>query len=124
MDFSAYTVIALAVATCGGGSSSSVEYFDEDGEYTCAGYQKMVDVELAVISECQVDSDCTQVLGGTGCGCATDDRIAASSFDVSYFYDLVDDAERSSCALDFGTTCDCPVSATPVCEWGVCTWSN
>ena len=124
MEFSSYTAIALAVATCGGGTSSSVEYFDESGEYTCAGYQKMLDVELLVISECQVDSDCTQVLSGTGCGCASDDRIAATGFDVSYFYDLVDDADRASCSMDFGTTCDCPVNSSAVCERGTCTWSN
>ena len=124
MDFSAYTGIVLVVATCGGSTNQSVDYFDESGEYTCAGHQKIVDVELYAISRCQVDADCTQVLGGTGCGCSTDDRIAASGYDTSYFYDMVDEADRANCTLDFDTTCDCPVSATPVCVWGVCSWSN
>ena len=128
MNFTSQAIIAMAVATCGNtgsqSGSSSSSSSSSSNTFSCPTWQKLVDVELDIITECQTDSDCTQVLGGTGCGCATDDLIASSGYDVSYFYDLVDESDREGCTVEFDTTCDCPVSATPVCEWGTCTWSN
>ena len=122
MNITSQAVIALAVSTCGGTGSSQDN--SEGSMSTCRSYQIMIDVELDLADNCQTDSECTEVIYGTGNGCSTDDRIATSSFDTSYLYDLIDDADLEGCNIDFGTTGECPVNGTPVCEMGACTWSN
>lgn len=91
--------------------------------FTCSDYQVMIDVELNLADNCQTDSECTQVLSGTGCGCGTDDRIASVYFDTSYFYDLSDEASIAGCNIDFGTDCTCPPNAEPACVSGSCVWN-
>ena len=90
--------------------------------FSCWDYETMLEVEAEIASECTTDSDCDQVIDGTGCGCATDDLIANSSYDLTSFYDLYDEALGESCSIDFGTSCDCNPSATPVCAAGQCAW--
>ena len=84
----------------------------------------MIDVELDLADDCSSDSECNQVVYGTGNGCATDDRIASGSFDTNYLFELIDEADLAGCTIDYGTTGECPVNGTPVCEMGSCTWSN
>lgn len=114
-------LISAMSSSCGGGSSSSSS--SESGyEFTCEDYQIMMDVEVDLATTCSTDSDCTQELYGTGCGCSTDDIVANGSFDTTYLYELWDDADDASCSLDFDTTCDCDASAQPACVSGTCTW--
>ena len=122
MNITSHAVIALAVSTCGGTSSSQDN--SEGSMSTCRAYQIMIDVELDLADNCQTDSECTEVIYGTGNGCATDDRIGTSSFDTSYLYDLIDEADLEGCNIDFGTTGECPVDGTPVCDRGACSWAN
>ena len=98
MNFTSQAVIALAVSTCGGTNSSQGN--SEGSMSTCRSYQIMIDVELDLADNCQTDSECTEVIYGTGNGCSTDDRIATSSFDTSYLYDLIDEADLEGCTID------------------------
>ncbi len=91
--------------------------------FRCSDYQLMLDVELKVAQECSTDSDCQQVLSGTGCGCESDDMIANTSYNTSNFYDLYDEAEAEGCSIEFYTECDCDASAVPVCSAGTCSWN-
>lgn len=110
----------LAMGQCNGSSSSSSS--SSTGDFSCDDYQIMMDVEVQLATTCSTSADCTQVLSGTGCGCATDDLIANGNFDTTYLYDLWDEAEDATCSLDFDTTCDCDPYAAPACVSGECTW--
>ena len=37
---------------------------------------------------------------------------------------IIDEADLEGCNIDFGTTGECPVDGTPVCDRGACSWSN
>ncbi|MBM4365477.1 MAG: hypothetical protein FJ102_04630 [Deltaproteobacteria bacterium] len=109
----------MLIANCGGGGSTAEpESFDT----TCEDYQIMLDVEVVLARECTASSQCTQVLGGTGCGCDTDDVIANSSFDANYLYDLLDESRAAGCTVSTGTSCACDAGAEPACVGGRCTW--
>ena len=127
MNYTTQALVAFAVSTCGnGGSCASEQSYtpNSSGDFSCYELELMANVEMYVGDNCQTDSECTQIVYGTGCGCETDDLIASSSFDLVYFYEYLEQADEQGCSLDFGTTCDCPVDATPVCIQGTCTWSD
>ena len=111
--------LGLTMQMCGNPSTSSTP---TSTGYSCSDYQIMLDVEVLLAEECVTDSDCDQILDGTGCGCATDDLIANNDFDTTYFYDLYDEALGESCSIDFATTCECDPTAQPVCNAGTCGW--
>ena len=113
--------LGMTMQMCGDTSSSYTPSSSSTG-FSCADYEIMLDVEVELAQECTMDSECTQVLDGTGCGCETDDLIANQAFDTTYFYDLRDEALDQSCTVDFGTTCECNPIATPVCQAGTCAW--
>ena len=90
--------------------------------FQCADYSIMLDVETRLAGSCVSDSECGQIMTGTGCGCTTDNLIANHNFDLSYFYDLLGDATAMGCTIDLGTSCDCDATAVPVCRAGQCAW--
>ncbi|MCP4804630.1 MAG: hypothetical protein GY884_04705 [Proteobacteria bacterium] len=112
-------LISAMSGSCGGSSSSSSS---STGTFSCEDYQIMMDVEVELATTCSTDSQCTQVLYGSGCGCSTDDVVANGSFDTTYLYDLWDEADDATCSVEFDTSCDCDASAQPVCVSGNCTW--
>ena len=71
--------LALSLISMCGTPQSSQDEPTATG-FSCSDYQIMLDVELKVGQECVVDSDCQQVLTGTGCGCESDDIIEVISF--------------------------------------------
>ena len=111
--------LGLALQMCG--TDTSIDVPTSTG-FTCNDYQLMLDVETYVAEECTISADCNQILDDTGCGCATDDLIANSSYNANHFYDLYDEAIGESCTIDFDTACDCDSSAVPACEAGICVW--
>ena len=112
--------LGLTMQMCGD-STSTYEAPTSTG-LSCRDYQIILDVEVLVAEECVTDSDCDQVLDGTGCGCATDDLIVAADYDSEYFYEMWDQAVGESCEIEFATTCECNPSAQPVCNAGICEW--
>ena len=82
----------------------------------------MLNVEADAGGICTWDMECGQVLTGTGVGCETDDRIANNTTDVTWFFDMLEEAEAAGCSIDFGTTGECNPYATPVCRYGQCGW--
>ncbi len=90
--------------------------------FQCADYLLMLDVESRLAGSCVSDSDCGQIMAGTGCGCTKDNLVATHNFDLNYFYDLLGEARAMECTLDFGTPCDCDTTAVPVCRAGQCAW--
>ena len=125
MDTNAVSFAALSmISMCGSPSSAPEPAVDpySPGEI-CWAYDKMLEVELLIGQECNVDTDCQQVLTGTGCGCETDDLIANNSYDATYFYELQDDALAEGCAIEFNTACDCNADAEPACLSGTCVWN-
>ena len=94
------------------------------GYYTCSEYQLMLDVELSVGQACTTDSDCDQVLSGTGCGCETDDLVTNHVYDTTIFHDIHDEALASGCSPSFGTTCACPTGVATICDAGTCGWGR
>ncbi len=114
-------LVALNVSYCGapGGSSGSSS---DPYTFSCSEHSLMLNIEVDALSWCHTDSDCGQVLNGTGVGCSTDDRIANNSSNVSYFYDMLEEAEAAGCSVDFGTSGVCDPSAQPVCNFGECAW--
>ena len=122
MDTHTASFVALSlISMCGTTPEPEVDP-NSPGEI-CWAYDKMLEVELLIGQECNVDSDCQQVLSGTGCGCETDDLIVNTSYDATYFYDLLDDAATDGCAIDFNTVCDCNPNAEPACIAGTCGWN-
>ena len=117
-----FVFLALMSGTCDGGSSSSDQ--SSSGAFSCSDYQLMLDVELTVGQQCTTDSDCDQVLSGTGCGCETDDLVVNHTYDTVIFYDIYDEALASGCSPTFGTSCECPMGVTTVCDAGTCSWGN
>ena len=111
--------LGLTMQMCGDASSS---YTPTSTGFSCSDYDIMLDVEVKIAQECTTDSDCDQLLNGTGCGCETDELIANRHFDTTYFYDLYDEALGEGCSIDFGTTCECDPTVSPVCEAGSCAW--
>lgn len=124
MDTTTFTLILLSMfSTCNNSSTSSNSSNNPTSTgFSCWDYEIMLDVEVKLAQECTTDSECQQVLTGTGCGCETDDLVANTSFDTSYFFDLYDEALTQNCSIDFGTSCDCDASATPSCYAGSCRW--
>ena len=116
---SAVALMSL-ISMCGTSSSSSEE--PTPSGWTCSEYQIMLDVEVSLAEECNVDSECQQVLSGTGVGCATDDLIANTSYNTNYFYDLYDEAVGYGCSIDFDTSGECDPDAEPACNGGTCGW--
>lgn len=92
------------------------------GGFQCADYAIMLDVETRLAGSCVSDSECGQIMTGTGCGCTKDNLIANHNFDLTYFYDLLGEATAMECNVAFGTPCDCDGAAVPVCRAGQCTW--
>ena len=114
------TALALSFAhTCGGGPAP--EPVTSTG-LSCSDYQIMLEVEMIVGRECMDDSECDQVISGTGIGCETDDIITSSEFDPSWFYDTLEEAEGEGCTITFETPGVCDPHAEPACISGKCTW--
>jgi hypothetical protein len=112
-------IAALALTACIDGEES------EDvstGYHTCSEYQLMLDVELKIGQQCSTDSDCDQVLSGTGCGCETDELVVNHIYETRYFHEIHDEALAAGCSPSFGTTCACPTGVTTVCDAGTCDW--
>ncbi|HCP47435.1 MAG TPA: hypothetical protein DIU15_15445 [Deltaproteobacteria bacterium] len=120
-DQGAFTV-ALDCDAEAPSSSTDSDNADSEQFFSCDDYSLMLNVEAQLVRSCSQDSDCGQVLTGTGCGCATDDLIANDSADTSYFFDLFGEATGWGCSIDFGTSCDCEASLEPVCRSGKCSW--
>ena len=121
MDTPTFALVVMSMISMCDNSSSDADEPTATG-FSCNDYQIMLDVEATLAQECTSDAQCQQVLTGTGCGCETDDLIANTSFDTSYFFDLYDEALTQSCSIDFGTSCDCDASAAPICDAGSCRW--
>ena len=90
--------------------------------FTCSDYELMLDVELTLAQECTADSQCGQVMSGTGCGCESDDIVANSSFDTTYYYDLYDEAVAEGCSYAAATSCSCFAATETWCNAGTCDW--
>ncbi len=122
MTIKTFFVLTTFASTCGDtGGPPDDEYGNEYGS-VCYSHKLMMDHELAFAVECTDDSDCTQILEGTGCGCDTDGVIANSGYNTEWYYDMADAADSDGCELEYSTTCDCVVDAEPVCDLGVCAW--
>jgi len=90
---------------------------------TCSEYNLMIKVEIIVGRECDFDSDCDQVIPAYDDACPTADRILSSDFDTEYVLDLIEDAEREGCTVEYyGDRGDCSADAEPVCSVGTCRW--
>ncbi len=90
--------------------------------WSCSDYEIMLDVEYELAQQCSSDSECGQVLSGTGCGCETDDLVASTSFDTTYLTELRDEADDVGCTYSVPTTCSCPAATGFVCDAGTCAW--
>ncbi len=111
--------VPLTLLACDpSGSSTS----SSSGTFSCDDYTLMLDVELILAQECTTDSQCGQILSGTGCGCETDDIVANSAFDTTYLYDLYDEAAAAGCSYSAPTTCACPAATGTSCDAGTCAW--
>ena len=126
--FQPSTIAALALAlvpVCSSGSAfSGSEHTPTASGYSCWDYQKMIDVEVILATECTSNSECSQILYGTGVGCSTDDIIGNYNYDTSYFFDMWDEAVGYGCAIEFDTSGDCSPTASAVCSSGVCGWEG
>ena len=121
MDTNTASFVALSfISMCGTAPEPEADPYSSDD--ICWAYDKMLEVEVILGQECSVDTDCQQVLSGTGCGCDTDDLIFNNSFNATYFYELIDDSDTEGCGIDFNTSCDCNPSAVPACIAGTCGW--
>ena len=94
----------------------------DDSFFGCNDYSIMLGVEANLATQCVTDSQCGQVIQGTGCGCMTDNLIANHNFDLSYLYELLDESEAAGCTMNLGTPCDCNGGVVPVCRAGRCVW--
>ena len=123
MDTNVVSIAALSLISMCGTPSTDTQDEDSDAQDICWAYDQLLEVELQIGQECNVDTDCQQVLSGTGCGCETDDLIVNNSYHSSYFYDIYDNALADGCAVEFNTTCDCTVGVEPACVSGTCVWN-
>jgi len=122
MTSNAILVFAAFASTCGNTSSNSYWETPTSTGIYCEEYELMIQVDLDFADDCTSDYECAQILSGTGCGCATDDRIANMSHDTSFIYEMQEEAEGEGCSIDYETDCDCDPSAQPVCWAGNCEW--
>ena len=123
MDSNAISFVALSLISMCGTSSNAPQEEPTATGFSCSDYQLMMTAELSVGQACTLDSDCQQILSGTGCGCESDDLVANNSYNASYFYEFYDEAHAQGCDIDFNTTCDCDAAAEPVCLSGTCGWN-
>ncbi len=111
-----------AVAVCGGGGGgSSTDDLRTPSGFTCADVQLMLDVELDAGSECRSDTDCDQIIEGTGV-CPTDDVVLHWAYDADHVFWLLDQGDMTGCDLTFDTAGHCPDDAEPACVFGTCRW--
>ena len=116
-----FTPTAMVFAAMCGGSPAPEE--PTSTGLTCSEYNLMIKVEIIVGRECDFDSECDQVLPAYDDACPTADRILSSEFDTEYVLDLIEDAEREGCTVEYyGDRGDCSADAEPVCSVGTCRW--
>jgi hypothetical protein len=113
-------VLFLLLAGCSGSSENNL-----------AALCVELRAELNAVQTCTSADDCGQVMTGTSCGC-TRNLVARSDADLSTFSRLKAEVgaklgnpdEPIECrGLQFGSTCDCPVTDGFTCTQNRCAWN-
>lgn len=90
--------------------------------FSCSDYQLIVELELSAAGECEVDSDCGQVLQDEECVCEYGNAVVRTEYNPSWLYGILDEADVLECTVELGEQCDCDADADMACVEGQCGW--
>ena len=90
--------------------------------FTCSDYQIMIDVELAILQECDSDSDCDQLLDGGYTDCLDNPPLLNKNLSSEYMYELLEEADTYGCSIALKSNDVCDSSAHAACSSGSCSW--
>jgi hypothetical protein len=101
-----------AAGTAGAGAAGGV----------CEEVRTAINEEVAALRSCSLDSECGQILSGTGCGCSRE-LVGRLNVDTTRLDELLaTEVDGEPCYDPGGGSCDCPFVAGYECKDNQCSW--